>query len=84
MPPPIQIAWTPVEYARRAARAVAGQIAADGLATITPAQAGGGLLSTEQLAAIGALSKQPPAAFVAAALDTQIAGECALGREGES
>ncbi len=61
-------------------RVAVGQIGADGTAQVPLAQAGLVLLTTEQLAAINAVSKRPPAAFVAEAVDTQIRVCCALGR----
>jgi len=76
----IQIAWTAAEYAQLMDRVTAGQIAADGTATILLAQAGLVLLTTEQLAAIDAVSRQPAAEFVAEAVDTQILVCCARGR----
>ncbi len=78
--PLIQLQLTPAEYALLTERVAAGQIAANGTATILLAQAGIVLLSDEQLAAIDAVSGQPPAVFVAEALDTQIRVCCALGR----
>ena len=78
--PALQLQLLPAEYALLVDRVAAGQIGADGTATISLAQAGIVLLSDEQLAAIDAVSAQPAAAFVAEALDTQIRVCCARGR----
>ena len=75
-PHQIQIAQPAAEYALLVDRVAAGQIAADGTATIPLVQAGLVLLSAEQLAAIAAVSAQP-AAFVAAAVDSLIRVGCA-------
>ena len=70
--PLIQLQLLPAEYALLVDRVAAEQIGADGTARVPLAPAGLVLLTTEQLAAIDAVSAQPAATFVAEALDTQI------------